>query len=71
MLFEVTAALIDVNAAQSKLLLPVEIKTAMVRVTAAKQNTARVKLVLLVKNKENIRSGYYYLYTVTTAGVIS
>ncbi|GKB72348.1 hypothetical protein Tco_0933760 [Tanacetum coccineum] len=37
MLFEVTAALIDVNVAQSKLLLPMEVKTAMVRVTAAKQ----------------------------------
>ncbi|GJZ56973.1 hypothetical protein Tco_0612467 [Tanacetum coccineum] len=38
MLFEVTAALIDVNAAQSKLLLLVEVMTAKVRVTAAKQN---------------------------------
>ncbi|GKD28765.1 hypothetical protein Tco_1239543 [Tanacetum coccineum] len=37
-LFEVTAALIDVNAAQSKLLLLVEVKTAKVKVTAAKQN---------------------------------
>ncbi|GJW09167.1 ribonuclease H-like domain-containing protein [Tanacetum coccineum] len=71
MLFEVTAALIDVNVAQSKLLLSLEVKIAMVRVTAAKQNTARVKLVLLVKNKENILSSYYCLYTVTIAGVIT
>ncbi|GKE03160.1 hypothetical protein Tco_1391143 [Tanacetum coccineum] len=34
---EVTAALIDVNVVQSKLLLIVEVKTTKVRVTAAKQ----------------------------------
>ncbi|GKD87113.1 hypothetical protein Tco_1358267 [Tanacetum coccineum] len=38
-------------------------------VTAAKQNTASVKLVLLVKIEENILSSYYCLYTVNAAGV--
>ncbi|GJU33553.1 putative reverse transcriptase domain-containing protein [Tanacetum coccineum] len=66
----VTAALMDVNVAQLKLLLTVEVKTDKVRVTAAKQNTARVELVLLAKNEENILSSYYCLYTITTAGVI-
>nr|GEX38221.1 reverse transcriptase domain-containing protein [Tanacetum cinerariifolium] len=32
-------------------------------------STARVKLVLLVKNEENILSSYYYFYTVNAAGV--
>ncbi|GJY73708.1 hypothetical protein Tco_0478139 [Tanacetum coccineum] len=59
-----------------------EVTAAKVRVTAAKQNlvllsnlnenyakyTARVKLVLLVKNEENILSSYYCLYTVNAAG---
>ncbi|GJW97280.1 putative reverse transcriptase domain-containing protein [Tanacetum coccineum] len=43
----VTAALMDVNAAQLKLLLTVEVKTAKVRVTAAKQ-----KLVLFTNFNE-------------------
>ncbi|GKA45541.1 hypothetical protein Tco_0738337 [Tanacetum coccineum] len=42
---------------------------AKVYVTAAKLYTARVKLVLLVKIKENILSSYCCLYTVNAAGV--
>ncbi|GJZ30825.1 hypothetical protein Tco_0575872 [Tanacetum coccineum] len=42
---------------------------AKVCVTAAKLNTTSVKLVLLVKIKENILSSYYFLYTVNVAGV--
>ncbi|GJR81030.1 hypothetical protein Tco_0151815 [Tanacetum coccineum] len=56
MLFEVTTALIDVNASQSKLLLPVEVKTAMVRVTTAKQNTAR--LMFWVSTKVTTAHGF-------------
>ncbi|GJT81191.1 hypothetical protein Tco_1055533 [Tanacetum coccineum] len=47
-----------------------EITAAKVRVSTAKHKlvlTARVKLVLLVKNEENILSSYYYLYTVSAA----
>ncbi|GKF58152.1 hypothetical protein Tco_0171689, partial [Tanacetum coccineum] len=54
MLFEVTAALIDVNAAQSKLLLPVEVKTAKLMLLVYKLlmlvfrvNVADTKLQLL------------------------
>ncbi|GKD96572.1 hypothetical protein Tco_1380469 [Tanacetum coccineum] len=46
-----------------------EVTAAKVCVTAAKQNTASVKLVLLVKIEENILSSYYCLYTVNVAGV--
>ncbi|GJR18025.1 hypothetical protein Tco_0966552 [Tanacetum coccineum] len=46
-----------------------EVTAAKVCVTAAKQNTASVKLVLLVKIEENILSSYYCLYTVNAAGV--
>ncbi|GJR49163.1 hypothetical protein Tco_1317266 [Tanacetum coccineum] len=42
---------------------------SLLRVTAAKLNTASVKLVLLVKIEENILSSYYCLYTVNAAGV--
>ncbi|GKA07732.1 hypothetical protein Tco_0686956 [Tanacetum coccineum] len=46
-----------------------EVTVAKVCVTAAKQNTDGVKLVLLVKIEENILSSYYCLYTVNAAGV--
>ncbi|GJZ51549.1 hypothetical protein Tco_0606064 [Tanacetum coccineum] len=46
-----------------------EVTAAKVCVTAAKLNTASVKLVLLVKIEENILSSYYCLYTVNAAGV--
>ncbi|GJW55066.1 hypothetical protein Tco_0099151 [Tanacetum coccineum] len=46
-----------------------EVTAAKVCVTAAKLNTASVKLVLLVKIEENIQSSYYYLYSVNAAGV--
>ncbi|GKB97330.1 hypothetical protein Tco_0983467 [Tanacetum coccineum] len=46
-----------------------EVTATKVCVTAAKQNTASVKLVLLVKIEENILSSYYCLYTVNVAGV--
>ncbi|GJU87235.1 hypothetical protein Tco_1294781 [Tanacetum coccineum] len=52
-----------------RLLDDLEVTAAKVCVTAAKQNTARVKLVLLEKIKENILSSYYCLYTVNAAGV--
>ncbi|GJW25718.1 hypothetical protein Tco_0039529 [Tanacetum coccineum] len=46
------------------------ITTALIQVSAAQEeSTARVKLVLLVENEENILSGYYCLYTVNVAGV--
>ncbi|GJT92973.1 hypothetical protein Tco_1081818 [Tanacetum coccineum] len=47
-----------------------KVAAAKVRVTAAKHNlvlTARVKLVLLVKNEENILSTYYCLCSVSAA----
>ncbi|GJW78664.1 hypothetical protein Tco_0140346 [Tanacetum coccineum] len=65
-----------------RLLDVLEVTAAKVRVTVVKQNlvlfsslnekyakyTARVKLVLLVENEENILSSYYCLYTVNVAG---
>ncbi|GJX06669.1 hypothetical protein Tco_0194601 [Tanacetum coccineum] len=46
------------------------ITVALIKVSAAQEeSTARVKLVLLVENKENILSSYYCLYTVNAAGV--
>ncbi|GJV94196.1 hypothetical protein Tco_1542009 [Tanacetum coccineum] len=51
-----------------RLLNDLGVTVAKVCVTAAKQNTARVKLVLLVKIEENILS-YYCLYTVNAASV--
>ncbi|GKC54805.1 reverse transcriptase domain-containing protein [Tanacetum coccineum] len=47
-----------------------EVTAAKVCVTAAKLNTARVKLVLLVKIEENIVSSYYCLYIVNAADAI-
>ncbi|GJR92433.1 putative ribonuclease H-like domain-containing protein [Tanacetum coccineum] len=45
------------------------ITAALIKVSAAQEeSTARVKLVLLVENKENILSSYYCLYTVNAAG---
>ncbi|GKC68874.1 putative ribonuclease H-like domain-containing protein [Tanacetum coccineum] len=46
-----------------------EVNAAKVCAIVAKQNTARVKLVLLVKIEENILSSYYYIYIVNAAGV--
>ncbi|GJT80925.1 hypothetical protein Tco_1055267, partial [Tanacetum coccineum] len=46
-----------------------EVTAAKVCVTAAKLNTASIKLVLLVKIEENILSSYYCLYIVNAAGV--
>ncbi|GKB02057.1 hypothetical protein Tco_0830101 [Tanacetum coccineum] len=46
-----------------------KVTAAKVCVTAAKLNTASVKLVLLVKIKENILSSYYCLYSVYAADV--
>ncbi|GJU04746.1 hypothetical protein Tco_1121176 [Tanacetum coccineum] len=54
-----------------RLLDDLEVTAAKVCVTAAKQNTVRVKLVLLVKIEENILSSYYCLYTVNVAGLES
>ncbi|GJT75823.1 hypothetical protein Tco_1042548 [Tanacetum coccineum] len=46
------------------------ITAALIKVSAAQEeSTARVKLVLLVENEENILSSYYCLYTVNAAGV--
>ncbi|GJS73485.1 hypothetical protein Tco_0706326 [Tanacetum coccineum] len=43
---------------------------ALIKVSdAQEESTARVKLVLLVENEENILSSYYCLYTVNAAGV--
>ncbi|GJY94120.1 hypothetical protein Tco_0510481, partial [Tanacetum coccineum] len=45
------------------------ITTALIKVSAAQEeSTARVKLVLLVENEENILSSYYCLYIVNAAG---
>ncbi|GKA26354.1 hypothetical protein Tco_0712463 [Tanacetum coccineum] len=45
------------------------ITVALIKVSAAQEeSTARVKLVLLVENEENILSSYYCLYTVNAAG---
>ncbi|GJS99303.1 hypothetical protein Tco_0820473 [Tanacetum coccineum] len=45
------------------------ITAALIKVSAAQEkSTARVKLVLLVENEENILSSYYCLYTVNAAG---
>ncbi|GKF07031.1 hypothetical protein Tco_0041255 [Tanacetum coccineum] len=52
-----------------RLLDDLEVIVAKVCVTAAKLNTASVKLVLLGKIEENILSSYYCLYTVNAAGV--
>ncbi|GKF28497.1 hypothetical protein Tco_0094839 [Tanacetum coccineum] len=46
-----------------------KVTAARVCVTAAKLNTASVKLVLLVKIEENILSSYYCFYTVKAVGV--
>ncbi|GJU55925.1 hypothetical protein Tco_1229639 [Tanacetum coccineum] len=51
-----------------RLLNVLEVTAAKVCVTAAKLNTASIKLVLLVKIEENILSSYYCLYTVNAAG---
>ncbi|GJZ78944.1 hypothetical protein Tco_0643781 [Tanacetum coccineum] len=53
-----------------RLLDAVGVTTALMDINAAQKNTARVKLVLLVKNEENILSSYYCLYTVNAAGRI-
>ncbi|GJZ80596.1 hypothetical protein Tco_0645590 [Tanacetum coccineum] len=46
------------------------ITAALIKDSAAQEeSTARVKLVLLVENEENILSSYYCLYTVNAAGV--
>ncbi|GJV73288.1 hypothetical protein Tco_1493283 [Tanacetum coccineum] len=52
-----------------RLLDDLKVTAAKVYVTAAKHNTASIKLVLLVKIEENILSSYYCLYTVNAAGV--
>ncbi|GJS76574.1 hypothetical protein Tco_0726455 [Tanacetum coccineum] len=45
------------------------ITVTLIKVSAAQEeSTARVKLVLVVKNEENILSSYYCLYTVNAAG---
>ncbi|GKB71304.1 hypothetical protein Tco_0932716 [Tanacetum coccineum] len=45
------------------------ITAALIKVSATQEeSTARVKLVLLVENEENILSSYYCLYTVNAAG---
>ncbi|GJS26309.1 putative reverse transcriptase domain-containing protein [Tanacetum coccineum] len=46
------------------------ITAAIIKVIAAQEeSTARVKLVLLVENEENILSSYYCLYIINAAGV--
>ncbi|GJR02853.1 hypothetical protein Tco_0525837 [Tanacetum coccineum] len=52
-----------------RLLDDLRVTAAQVCVTAAKLNTASVKLVLLVKIEENILSSYYCLCSVNAAGV--
>nr|GEW69050.1 hypothetical protein [Tanacetum cinerariifolium] len=61
-LHEVTAVKVRVTAAKLNLVMFSSLKKKYA-------NTARVKLVLLVKIEENILSSYYCLYTVNAAGV--
>ncbi|GJT18050.1 hypothetical protein Tco_0876756 [Tanacetum coccineum] len=58
-----------VNVQIKRLLDDLRVTAAQVCVTAAKLNTASVKLVLLVKIEENILSSYYCLCSVNAAGV--
>ncbi|GJS15631.1 hypothetical protein Tco_0410103 [Tanacetum coccineum] len=58
-----------INIGIKRLLDDLEVTAAKVCVTAAKLNTASVKLVLLVKIEENILSSDYCVYTVNAAGV--
>ncbi|GJX99571.1 hypothetical protein Tco_0356590 [Tanacetum coccineum] len=52
-----------------RLLDDLRVIVAQISVTAAKLNTASIKLVLLVKIEENILSSYYCLCSVNAAGV--
>ncbi|GJV01647.1 hypothetical protein Tco_1335216 [Tanacetum coccineum] len=57
------------NVRIKRLLDDLRVTAAQVCDTAAKLNTASVKLVLLVKIEENILSSYYCLCSVNAAGV--